>query len=39
MSDERATNWWDELEVHNIIIKHPTQTQRGIQLFTKEDQE
>ena len=39
MSDEQAANWWNELKVHNIIIRHPTQTQRGIRSFTEEKQE
>ena len=30
---------WDKLKVHNTTIKHQTQTQKGIQLFTGENQE
>lgn len=40
MSDEQAVDWWNELGVHNIIIKHPIQTQKKkIQLFTEENLE
>ena len=36
MSDERAANWWDKLGIHDLIIKHPIQPKKKVQLFTEE---
>ena len=39
MSDKQAENWWDKLRATIWLSNTQPQTQRGIQLFTGQNQE